>query len=201
MEEIWKDIKGYEGLYQVSTLGRVKSISYGKEKILVLTPRTGSNKRKEVKVTLCKNGKRKYFLVHRLVAEAFIPNPNNVPQVNHKDENSINNIVTNLEWCTSKYNCNYGTRNERLAKANEGKIVSEETKKKLSIVNKGRHEGANNSNAKKVLCVTTGEIFNTIKEAEEYYCCNNVSACCRGVQKSAGKLDDGTRLVWRYERR
>ena len=114
-KEYWKPVLGYEGLYEVSNWGRVKSMNYnhsGKEKIL--KPCTYNHG--YLYVNLCKNGKVKKFLVHRLVAEAFIPNPNNLPQVNHKDECKTNNNVENLEWCSAKHNANFGTRNERVAK-------------------------------------------------------------------------------------
>lgn len=121
MQEIWKDIKDYEGLYQISNLGNVKVLdrkiknNYNyfvrKEKILKLCV---SKKDGYVYVCLTKNNKGKTVKVHRLVAKAFIPNPNNLPQVNHKDEDKTNNCVDNLEWCTSLYNNNYGTRNNKL---------------------------------------------------------------------------------------
>ena len=122
MEEIWKDKKDYEGHYQVSNCGRVKSfdtyrkgkngsIRFYKGKILKLK----TNKDGYSQIGLWKNGKRKYFLVHRLVAEAFISNTDNLPCVNHKDENKQNNVVSNLEWCSAQYNNTYGTRIERVA--------------------------------------------------------------------------------------
>lgn len=107
--EIWKDIEGFEGLYQVSDEGRVKSLKYGKEKIL-----KGGKARGYLIVQLCKDGKQVMKFIHRLVAEAFLPNPNHLPQINHKDEDKTNNNVLNLEWCDSKYNSNYGTRNKRI---------------------------------------------------------------------------------------
>ena len=115
MDEIWKDKKDYEGHYQVSNCGRIKSLNYinsGKERIL--KPLTNSSGYLFVK--LCKDGITKTYYVHRLVAEAFIPNPNNYKEVNHKDECKTNNVVTNLEWCDSKYNNNYGTRTEKCSK-------------------------------------------------------------------------------------
>lgn len=115
MEE-WRDIKGYEGLYQVSNYGRVKSLNYnhtGEERIL----KPGKvGKTVYYKVILCKDGKTYNKWVHRLVAQAFIPNPDNLPEVNHKDENGLNNRVDNLEWCTRTYNNNYGTRIQRVSK-------------------------------------------------------------------------------------
>ena len=119
MKEIWKDIKGYEGLYKFSNLGNIKSLNgYGHKKEIILSP----IKNRYWNVILSKNGKKKNYLVHRLVAEAFIPNSNNYSQINHKDENSKNNRVDNLEWCNSKYNCNYGTRIEKIHKKQRKKI-------------------------------------------------------------------------------
>ena len=106
--EQWKPVEGFED-YAVSNLGNVKSLKYGKERIL--KPR--KNKDGYLFVTLCKNGKMKNFKVHRLVASAFLPNPNNLPQVNHLDEVKTNNVVSNIEWCSAKYNMNYGTRMEK----------------------------------------------------------------------------------------
>lgn len=111
--EIWKDIPEYEGLYQVSNFGRVKSFKRkGNNKERILTA-SNNNTKKYWKVQLSKKDKIKHFSVHKLVALAFIPNPENLPCVNHKDENKDNNHVSNLEWCTYQYNTNYGTRNER----------------------------------------------------------------------------------------
>ena len=125
MKEIWKDIEGYEGLYQVSSHGRVKSLEreytqwngsaqitrHTKEKIRgQFIERDGY-----AQVVLSKDGHAFTRRVHRLVAKAFIPNPDNLPFVNHKDETPSNNHVENLEWCTGIYNSNYGTRNEKLS--------------------------------------------------------------------------------------
>ena len=122
MEEIWKDIPNFEGIYQVSNLGNVKvldRIVNSAIKNNSKVKRVGKmlkqyNKRNYYQVTLTINNKRTYCNVHRLVALAFIPIPDNLPQVNHKDENTFNNCVDNLEWCTAKYNCNYGSRNSKI---------------------------------------------------------------------------------------
>ena len=106
MEEIWKDIEGYEGLYQISNLGNVKSLNYcGRGYAKNLTPKCNNTGRLWVELSL--NGKRKPMLIHRLVAKTFIPNPNSYPQINHIDENPKNNRVDNLEWCTGSYNVRY----------------------------------------------------------------------------------------------
>ena len=110
MEEIWKDIKGYEGLYQVSNFGRVRSLGHDKwHKGRIIKPHYDGRKH-YLFVQIYKNKNSKKINVHRLVAETFIPNPKNLPQVNHKDENKINNCVWNLEWCTNKYNINYNNK-------------------------------------------------------------------------------------------
>lgn len=121
--EIWKDIKGYEGLYQVSNFGRIKSLSrtmnnrFGGEAQLKERIRKLYKYQGYFRVALCKNCIQKSYNVHRLVAQAFIPNPDNLPIINHKDENPSNNHVENLEWCTHQYNNCYGTVRERLSKA------------------------------------------------------------------------------------
>ena len=111
--EIWKDIPDYEGLYQVSNLGNVRSMNYHKSgfvKLLTPTLIVGYPR-----VMLSKNGASHGFLVHRLVAIAFIPNPHGYDCVNHKDESRTNNRVENLEWCTKAYNNTYGTSQKRHA--------------------------------------------------------------------------------------
>lgn len=157
--EEWRDIEGYEGLYQISNLGRVKSLSriaidrrgiphYVNERIL----KQAFDKNGYCLVGLHINGKIKSGKVHRLVASAFIDNPHNLPDVNHKDENKSNNNVDNLEWCTPKYNINYGTCLDRIAKT----IVETEVNK-----------GGRNGNARKIICDNT--TFNCIKDCAEFY--------------------------------
>lgn len=116
MNEIWKDIDGYVGLYQVSNFGRIKSLRKWQKAHCpdeyILKPYLSNNG--YYQITLYAPGKKKKkFLIHRLVAYAFIPNPNGDPQVNHKDENRLNNRAENLEWCDAIYNNNYGTAIKR----------------------------------------------------------------------------------------
>lgn len=121
MQEVWKDIAGYEGLYQVSNLGNVRSLDHyasnGVKEILYKgnVLKWHRNKNGYWTVLLCKKSKTKRKYIHRLVAEAFLDNADNLSEVNHKDENKKNNCVENLEWCTTKYNVNYGTHQEKRA--------------------------------------------------------------------------------------
>ena len=107
--EAWKPVVGYEDLYEVSNLGRVWSVKKN------IFRKLRKDRDGYLVVDLCKNGKKEWPQVHRLVAKAFIPNPENLPQVNHKDEDKTNNQVSNLEWCTPEQNNNHGTRNKRAA--------------------------------------------------------------------------------------
>lgn len=146
MNENWTPIKGYEGLYEVSDFGRVKSLQRTttiknkrgetytrrhKEKILAQTLDGRSN---YLQVMLCKDGKGKKHLVHRLVANAFIKNPLSLQEVNHIDEDKTNNFVDNLEWCTHKYNNNYGSkRTSSRGEKNSQNKFSEELIKKVRL--------------------------------------------------------------------
>ena len=118
MNEIWKDVKDYEGLYQVSNLGRVKSL-YTNSILKGCKHINGY-----LGVNLYKNGSKSTKKIHRLVAQAFIPNPENKSQVNHIDENKTNNMVSNLEWMTAKENSNHGTRTERISKTQSIPIIA-----------------------------------------------------------------------------
>lgn len=133
MEEVWKDIKGYEG-YQVSNLGRVRTLNkitysklhgerHWKNRIL---KEKRNKKSRMVQVTLYKNGIGTSYLVHRLVGEAFIPNPENKPQINHIDGNRHNNCVDNLEWCTSRENNLHAYRNNLIKTQIKVKITDKE---------------------------------------------------------------------------
>ena len=199
--EVWKDIKftdtdgteyDYTGLYQVSNMGRVKSLNYKH------TGKIGIRKHdvhwnEHHMVGLYKNGHEKRFFVHRLVAFMFIENSNPTEWtiVNHKDENPHNNVWTNLEWCDHKYNLNYGTCQERRVKKQSGE----------NNPCFGKTYGEN-PNAKKVVCVETGKVFDSMKEASEWMGHaghSKISACCNGKRKTAGKHPlTGEKLHWMY---
>ena len=151
LDEIWKDIENYENVYQISNIGRVRRIyKNGNTKIL----KQDITKRGYCRISLSKNQKHKHYQIHRLVAKAFIPNPNNYPIVNHKDENPMNNNVDNLEWCTYSYNTLYGTAIQRTisTKRNNGSyIISDETRNRLSQSHLGNtsHKGCKHSESTK----------------------------------------------------
>ena len=173
-EELWKDIKGYEGLYQVSNLGRVKSLNKNKVGRYSTYLKKGKilscnyNHNRYGKITLYKNGKHKEKRVHRLVAEAFIPNPDNKPQVNHIDNNSKNNKVENLEWVTVKENVQHAykigaTKTSKIRQYNlSGKVVKEwNSQKEASLKTKINK--------------------------------NSICECCKGKRKTAGGY------IWKYK--
>ena len=149
-----KDVIGYEGIYAVTSCGKVWSY---KRKIF-LSQRY--DKDGYPRVDLCHNNKHKTVFVHRLIAEAYIPNPDNLPQVNHKDECRTNNSVNNLEWCSAAYNVNYGTRTERASK----------------------------SKSKPVYCIELEQTYPSQIEAARILNLNQsaIGKCCRGQQKTHG---------------
>ena len=132
--EIWKDIDNFIGKYQISNYGRVKSLNYwGGKKEGIMKPVPDKNGYLCVGLKNSDDGRKEICLkIHRLVAIAFIPNPQNLPQVNHKDEDRTNNCVENLEWCDVRYNLNYGSHNEKLRKSLTGRKLTEEHKRKIS---------------------------------------------------------------------
>lgn len=172
MQEIWKDIKEYEGLYQISNLGRLRSF-----------PRAGT-KTKQIRIikinignngyyyaTLYKNGISKTVHIHRLVAENFINNINNYNCVNHKDENRLNNNVNNLEWCTQSYNINYGTGNKRRSDTEKIKVHQ------YDLNGNFIKEWEGITDASQKLKISTG----------------NIVCCCKGRRKTAGGYK------WKYK--
>ncbi len=149
-----KDIKGYEGLYAITADGQVWS--YRSQRYLTPSP----NANGYLRVNLYKDKKPKNKFIHRLVAAAYIPNPNNLPEINHISEDKTDNKVENLEWCDRIYNLNYGTRKEKAAK----------------------------SHYKAVYCVELNTTFESQKAAAETngIAATNIAACCKGKRQTAG---------------
>lgn len=160
MSEAWKDIPGYENLYRVSSDGQVWSCR--SSKVLKLR----ETKAGYFRAHLSKGGCAKDLAIHRLVATAFLPNPHNLPQVNHKDENKANNRAENLEWCTLRDNINHGTCIER----------------------------THQKQRKKVECVETGEIYDSVTDVHKKHghSLSFIAAACRGEKKTAYGLH------WKY---
>ena len=188
--EIWRDIPGYEGIYQVSNLGRIKSLpriiicsngykkNYG-SKILKFS----SDKNGYSKVALCKFCKQRSFLVHRLVAELFVPNPNNYSEVNHKDENKSNNCSNNLEWCTRKYNVNYGNRTKKqVSHTDYKKIALKIDYKALSKLQKAATQKTVYQYDKNLNLIRK---YISLSETEKYgFTPQLISSCCLGKRKT-----------------
>lgn len=164
LSEEWKEIKDYEN-YEISNLGRVRNKKTGR----ILKP--GKTRKGYLRVGLWKNGIKKLISVHRLAALAFLSNPNNYPEINHKDEDKTNNTVDNLEWCTREYNNNYGTRTQR--------FIEKKNKPVLQFDRLGNFikEWASATKVYEELGVHQG----------------NISLCCSGNRSSAGGY------VWRYK--
>lgn len=175
MTEIWRDIDGYEGLYQVSNLGRVRSLDKGEKlpngyrirKGKILKP--GLNRYGYQFVYLYKDGKAKMHTVHKLVAQAFISNPQHFKEINHIDEVKTDNRASNLEWCDRSYNINFGSRNERISKAKKGKPnigVKIALSKRVAQIDKNSNEVI--------------KIWNSMQECQRHgFSQGNISQCCR----------------------
>ena len=176
MKEIWKNIDDYNGDYQVSNYGNIRSFKRCKAGKLMSPAVLDTG---YVIVGIRKNGHKDFHYIHRLVAQAFIDNPDNKPEVNHIGGNKANNSVDNLEWSTS-------TENKRHA-IDTG--LRDEVAQKIS-----------KANSKQVKCITTGSIYDSLIEAENQtrVACTNIGACCRGKLKSVGKTPFGEKLVWEY---
>lgn len=191
--EEWRDIPNYEGLYQVSSLGKVKSLRdrYGnpREKILKLW----KEKDGYLLVNFCKNGKKKTCTVHRLVANAFIENPNKLPMINHKNEIKYDNKVDNLEWCDAKYNNNYGTVIQRRVANTDYKAISEK------VAEKQRNDP--NKSKQVYQYSLDGKLIKIWKSTQECgrngYKQSNVSACCRNCfNREGNNVYKG--FIWSY---
>lgn len=179
MKEVWKQIHSYEGIYEISSYGNVKSLDryipntngVGKRMIKGRQMKTCKNNSGYHCITLKNNGNSKTLTVHRLVATHFIPNPNHYEDVNHNDECKGNNLVNNLMWMSHKDNINYGDRN-----------------KKASEKLKGTRTLSGNGNASKVINMDTLKEFNTILEASYHYNIpkTGISNCCRNKAKTCG---------------
>jgi len=181
MQEIWKDISGYEGIYQISNLGNVKSISYqGFIREHLMKPKSHHTGYKTV--MLCKEGVQKNKSVHTLVAYAFIPNPQNKPYVNHIDGDKANNCVSNLEWVTAKENTGHAIKNN------------------LRLDSNMRGRKGNNSPLKKSVlqCDSSGNIirkWECISAAARHFDCNP----CTIVNCCAGRIKSCKGYIWKYE--
>ena len=222
--ETWKDIAGYEGLYKVSSYGRIKS--FRKDKVNGDIMKQIESHKGYYEVSFRVKGQRKKFKVHRLVAIAFIPNKYNKPLINHKDGNKKNNNIDNLEWVTHSENVKhaydngfksklYGELNPNVKMKGEkhwryGKSRSEETKNKISksltgrkfteehilkLKEKGIEKTKNRMH--KIICLNTMEVFNCEREAHEKYKISrsSINRCCNGYLKSAGKIN-GEKACW-----
>lgn len=209
--EIWRDVVGFEGLYEVSSLGRVKSLNYNhtkQEKILCQR----KNKNGYLQLILCKDGKRKTCTVHRLVGNAFLENPNNLPCFNHKDENKTNNCVDNLEPCTHKYNLNYKNTQARRIASTDYKEISRKRvastdykaiveKRKIdykAIAAKMDYKAIAEKLSKKVFQYskngTLVAVWQSTRECgRNGFNQRNVSDCCRG------KLPHYKGFIWSYQ--
>lgn len=164
MKEEWRTVV-YDGEiydnYEVSNMGRVRSLNYNgiKGRVQIMKPQPHT--RGYLQIGLRKNGKYKTFTIHSLVANVFLPKIEGKNEINHIDENKHNNTVENLEWCDRQQNCNYGTKNERKAK----------------------------TDGKKIKCIETGKIYYSIGQARKEMGLKSrsgISACCSGKQKTAG---------------
>ena len=169
-EEIWKDIKGYEGLYMVSNMGRVKSLERtvrngrGYRIVAERILKAKKNNCGYLQVQLYKEGKDKWYYVHVLVATAFLENPMGYKEINHIDENKQNNCMENLEYCSRSYNVNYGTGSKRSAEKRSKSVFSVDKESGLIMWWQSASEA--------------GRIMGIAQ--------NNICACCKGRGKSVG---------------
>lgn len=220
IKEEWKDIViekngivyNYTGIYQVSNMGRVKRLkAYHKsngEQEHIMKSRIDAHGYEII--VLSKDGIKTGFKVHRLVATAFIPNTENLPVVNHKDECKTNNVWTNLEWCTVQYNVqyslniHYNERSEKVRKFFKQWWKDEENRGKMKIARNGKYNikpmpYEENPKAKKVVCLNTGKIFGCIKRAYEWCGSGHIAENCNLTKKYACKHPEtGEKLYWMW---
>ena len=181
MTEIWEDIKGYEGLYQISNLGKIKSLDHvvktsnkykatGSRMVKGKMLKCSFDKDGYLTISLSKNNIVKTKRIHKLVAETFIINLHNLPIINHKDENKQNNYVDNLEWCTHQYNTNYNNMPFKRAENRRKKVLQYD--KNGNLIKK----------------------WNSMTEASKHYNISrsNISLCCLRKRKTAGGF------IWKY---
>lgn len=164
MEEIWKNVteEEFANLYQVSNLGRVKSV---RTNLILKVKYAGSGKYEQV--TLCNSKKHYYAYVHRLVAETFVPNPDNLPEVCHIDENKYNNRADNLIWGTHQDNCNYPLYKMRQSEAQKGIQAKEKNAMWGKHRTEEEKEAIRKANSKRVKC--ENKVFASLKECACYY--------------------------------
>lgn len=195
MREEWRDVKGFEGYYIINNLGSVRSLGRDNKYKKRHNPKELSQRKDKdgykIVTLYDKDGNRKDFKVHRLVAMTFIPNPNNYPVVNHKNEIRDCNYVENLEWCTVKYNSNYGTMPYKRSIWQKGKPKPSSQGKNNYFY--GKHfSGSLSPCSKKVVQYSlNGELLNTYnctREAGEAagVSASLISVCCRGLRKTGG---------------
>lgn len=162
--EEWREVLGFDILFEISNAGRIRTRYSEKEgyieEWLLIQPRFNASG--YLCINIRQQKRQRTILVHRLVAEAFLENPHHLPEINHKDEDKTNNAAENLEWCTHEYNCRYGTRNERSARKNR----------------------------KAVKCIETGVVYSSAEEAANQYglCKTAILNCIKGRSKTSGGL-------------
>lgn len=188
--EEWRDIEGYEGLYQVSSLGRVRTLPkpmfYGassnvrNHESAIRAMRIMKARKKlngYLQISLFRNGKPRTFTIHRLVAKTFLPNPHKYPYINHKDEDKSNNTVDNLEWCTPSYNIHYGSAIQKLSKAKTNHPSMSKPVLQFNLDGRFVAEYPSANEAARVTGVKQG----------------NISSCCNHTTKSTNGF------IWRYK--
>lgn len=195
MEEIWKDVIGYEGLYQVSNLGRVKSLGSDKwHKGKILKPSFDS-KGNYLFVGLHKEGKTTQRNIHRLVAETFVNNQNHLPCVNHINEIKIDNRASNLEWCTVEYNSNYGNAKQNMIESRRRNNDQEKINRKIKETKKRNHSfSCEKPVAQYTMNGTLVATYNSATDAER-----KTGISRGGIQRCCvGRYSQAKGYIWKY---